>query len=332
MAAGTGASVKLGVSNGFSTNVLQVGTGTIDLNGFNQTVSGIEVFSGNGVILNNGAGPSTLTIDVTGTNGFVAAAAIQDGSQPISVVKEGSGRQSLNATNGYNYAGNTVVNNGELRLSTTLGNTAVSVNSGASLTVNSAATVAGTITVNNGGTLSPGALTIIGVLTNTSTVTLNAGSTNLFRVDVGNTNLNDRLVANNLSYGGTLVVTNQGTTPLTVGQVFQLVSATTPSGNFANAASVAILPGGTGTFSPATGQLTVTAVPAAPTLGMVQSDGSLQFSWTQLDGVYRLQAQTNNSPAGLSTNWGDYPGGATSPVTVPIDTANGSVFFRLVAP
>jgi autotransporter-associated beta strand protein len=334
MSAGTGASVKLGVNNGFSTNVLLVGAGTVDLNGFNQTVSGLYEFVGGGpgVILNNGGGASTLTINVTDTNGFVATAAIQDGGQPISLVKEGSGRQSLNSTTANTYTGNTVVNNGELRLNTTLGNTAVSVNSGASLTVFSAATVAGTITVNNGGTLSPGLTAIIGVLTNTSTVILNTGSTNLFRVDVGNTNLNDRLVANNLSYGGTLVVTNQGTTPLTNGQTFQLVSAATPSGNYANAASVTILPGGTGTFNPATGLLTITAVPAVPTLSGVQSGGSLQFSWTQQNGVYHLQAQTNSSSVGLGTNWANYSTGTTNPVTVPINAANQSVFFRLIAP
>lgn len=334
MSAGTGASVKLGVNNGFSTNVLLVGAGTVDLNGFNQTVSGLNEFVGGGpgVILNNGGGASTLTINVTDTNGFVATSAIQDGGQPIGLVKEGSGRQSLNSTTANTYTGNTVVNNGELRLNTTLGNTAVSVNAGASLTVFNAATVAGTITVNNGGTLSPGLTAFIGVLTNTSTVTLNAGSTNWFRVDVGNTNLNDRLVANNLNYGGTLVVTNQGNTPLTNGQTFQLVSAATPSGNYANAASVAILPGGTGTFNPANGVLTITAVPAVPTLSVVQSGGSLQFSWNQLNGVYHLQSQTNNLSSGLGTNWVNFSTGITNPVTVPINAANESVFFRLIAP
>jgi autotransporter-associated beta strand protein len=333
MAAGTGASVKLGVNNGFSTNVLLVGAGTVDLNGFNQTVSGLYEFVGGGpgVILNNGAGASTLTINVADTNGFVATASIQDGGQPIALVKEGSGRQSLNSTTANTYTGNTAINGGELRLSTTLGNTAVSVNAGAALTVFNAATVAGSITVNSGGTLSPGLAGFIGVLTNTSTVTLNSGSTTSFRINAA-TNLCDRLVANSLNYGGALVVTNQSNTPLTVGQVFQLVSATAPAGNFANAASVAILPGGTGTFNPATGQLTVTAVPSVPTLNVVQSGGSLQFSWNQLNGVYRLQSQTNSVNAGLGTNWFNYATGTTNPVTVPISAAHDAVFFRLVAP
>jgi autotransporter-associated beta strand protein len=328
---GSGAVVKLGVDNAFSTNQLQVGAGTVDLNGFSQTVGGLGDFTTSGVVLNNGSGPGTLTIN-TGTNGFVSTASIQNGSQPVSVVKEGSGRQSLNSTNPQTYTGNTTVNNGELRLSTTLGNTAVAVNSGATLSVNIAATVAGTITVNSGGTLSPGLPFIVGVLTNTSTVNLNSGSTTSFRINAA-TNLWDRLVANSLNYGGTLVVTNQSNTPLTVGQVFQLVIATTPSGNFANAASVTILPGSsTGTFNPATGQLTITAVPPVPTLNVVPSGGSLQFSWSQLNGVYHLQSQTNSLNSGLGTNWVNYSTGITNPVTVPINAANESVFFRLVAP
>ena len=331
---GSSALVKLGVANGFPTNLLLVGTGTVDLNGFNQTISGLLEFVGGspGVIVNNGVGASTLTINTVGTNGYVAVSAIQDGSQPISLVKEGDGRQSLNSVAANTYTGNTTVNGGELRLATTLANSAVTVNSGASLTVSSIATVAATITVNNGGTLSPGAVGVMGVLTNSSTVTLNAGSTSFFRVDASNTNNTDRLVASSLSYGGTLVVTNQGVAAVTVGQVFQLVNAATPSGTFANAASVSILPGGTGTFNPATGQLTVTAGPTAPTLSVVQSGSNLQFSWSNSGGVYRLQSQTNNLNAGLGTNWFDYATGSTNPVTVPINANSPAVFFRLVSP
>lgn len=329
--------VKLGVNNGFSTNVFNVGTGTVDLNGFNQTVSGLGVFSGNGVILNNGGGASTLTLNVTGTNGYSGTASIQDGSQPISVVKEGTGRQSLNTTNAHTYTGNTVVNGGELRLGSTLGNTAVALNSGGSLTVNSAATIAGTITVNSGGTLSPGAVNTIGVLTNTSTVTLNAGSTNFFRLNAA-TSLSDHLVANSLTYGGTLVVTNLSATPLTNGQVFQLVSATTPTGNFANAASVAILPLGTGSFNPATGQLTVTSVgptiPTTPTNITFTATGSnLTITWPTNYLGWSLQTQTNTRSVGLqaATNFWFTILGTESVTTtnLPVDQINETVFFRL---
>ena len=93
--------------------------------------------------------------------------------------------------------------------------------------------------------------------------------------------------------------------------------------------SVSILPGGTGTFNPATGQLTVTAGPTPATLNVVQSGNNLQFSWS---GTYRLQSQTNSLNTGLGTNWFDYATGSTNPVTVPINAANQAVFFRLVSP
>ena len=53
------------------------------------------------------------------------------------------------------------------------------------------------------------------------------------------------------------------------------------------------------------------------------SGSSLQITFT--GGT--LQAQTNALSSGLGTNWVNYPG--SSPVTVPIDPANGSVFFRV---
>ena len=57
--------------------------------------------------------------------------------------------------------------------------------------------------------------------------------------------------------------------------------------------------------------------------------GPVTLSWSG-DG-YRLQAQTNGLSSG-PTNWFDYPGGTTSPVTVPVDAKNWSVFYRLVWP
>jgi len=66
-----------------------------------------------------------------------------------------------------------------------------------------------------------------------------------------------------------------------------------------------------------------------PTLGFTRSGNALQFSW---DGSFKLQAQTNGVQIGISTNWSDYPGGGSSPITAPVDPANGTVFFRLVSP
>jgi hypothetical protein len=46
-----------------------------------------------------------------------------------------------------------------------------------------------------------------------------------------------------------------------------------------------------------------------------------------------LQAQTNNLTAGLGTNWVNVTGSdQTNQMTVPLNSTNGSVFFRLVRP
>jgi streptogramin lyase len=58
--------------------------------------------------------------------------------------------------------------------------------------------------------------------------------------------------------------------------------------------------------------------------------GTLQLCWTSP--MHRLQAQTNGPAGGLTTNWFDYPGGTNSPVTVPLDPQQHSVFFRLTWP
>ena len=64
---------------------------------------------------------------------------------------------------------------------------------------------------------------------------------------------------------------------------------------------------------------------APPTLNVANlGGGHLQYSWT---GGGTLQAQTNSLSAGLGTNWVDYPG--ASPVTITINPAIGSVFYRV---
>ncbi len=82
-----------------------------------------------------------------------------------------------------------------------------------------------------------------------------------------------------------------------------------------------------------TGYLEVSdgAVTMPPTLHYAISGSpgsqSLEFHWT---GSFKLQWQTTNTlSAGLTTNWVDYPGGGSSPVSVPVGSGMGSAFFRL---
>ena len=77
------------------------------------------------------------------------------------------------------------------------------------------------------------------------------------------------------------------------------------------------------------GSITVATVTAPPTLSVTPVGNNLQFSWP--GSGYKLQAQTNSLSVGISNNWGDYPGGSTSPVSVPVDATKGAVFFRLIS-
>lgn len=63
------------------------------------------------------------------------------------------------------------------------------------------------------------------------------------------------------------------------------------------------------------------------------SGNSLTLSWPSDHTGWRLQSQTNSVSVGLRTNWVDVAGSTTTnQVTVPMNRANGSVFYRMVYP
>jgi hypothetical protein len=71
----------------------------------------------------------------------------------------------------------------------------------------------------------------------------------------------------------------------------------------------------------------------SPQLNVVSGAGEIQLSWPEDHLGWRLETQTNSINAGLGNSWTTVPGSTgTNQVLVPIDVANGSVFFRLVYP
>jgi autotransporter-associated beta strand protein len=258
-----------------------------------------------------------------GSGDGVVSGVIGGGSSPSTtyLIKSGSGTWTLAATN--LYTAPTTINAGTLRVTGILANTAVT---------NDGGTLAGNGVINGpvaivSGTLEPGIST---ALNETLTIRndLVLGDTARFQIGKsGATPVCDRVIGvTNITYSGTLIVTNVTGATWANGDSFNLFSASgTKSGNFTNIVLQPAVAGVTPSFDPATGNLTL-AVTAPPVLNVGRSSGSLQFSWT---GSYKLQSQTNTLNQGLGTNWFDYPGGTNSPVTVPVDAAKPAVFFRL---
>jgi len=134
-----GGILKLGVSDALpSSTVVTLGSGTtdgtFDLNGYSQTIGGLQdAGSGNRQVINSGAGASTLTIN--NTDNYTFAGVIQGN---INLVKQGTGTQTLSGQN--TYTGTTTVTGGTLALSSTGNNNIpnspnIRIGSGATLNV-----------------------------------------------------------------------------------------------------------------------------------------------------------------------------------------------------
>jgi hypothetical protein len=181
------------------------------------------------------------------------------------------------------------------------------------------------------GTLSPGeSIGTLSFLQNASLL-LDAGSTTSMEINAATLEHDAVVVGGGITYAGTLEVNNLAGT-LAAGQSFPLFSAASSSGNFSSITPATPGEGLEWEFNPTSGTLSVVStVVTPPTMQFVStSTNTLVVSWE--GSGFQLQAQTNSVGVGLSTNWGNYPGGTGSPVIVPIDPANGSVFLRLVSP
>ena len=315
--------ITFGVNNACPSSTLLTGGGLFDLNGTAQTVVGLGqgVTPSAGVITNSSGTTSTLTIDYSRTTTASFASAI---SGNVNIVKNGTGTQSFGGGGGivHSYKGTTTVNAGILSIASDLTGVtnAFTVNSGGTLR-GSGSTIGGSVTVNAGGTFYAGfASNAIGTLTLAKNLSL-AGNT-IVAVNKSLVQSNDIVnVTGTLTYGGTLTIydINTNLNTLVAGDTFR-VFPTGGTGSFTLVSDPNV------TWSFNDGLLTVVSV-AGPTLGYTPLGGGvMQFSWT---GAYLLQWQTNALTAGLGTNWVNYPGGGTSPVSVTNEPTIPAAFFRL---
>jgi autotransporter-associated beta strand protein len=238
----------------------------------------------------------------------------------------GTAHVSANPTTG----GLTKLGTGVLRLNgvnTYGGSTLVSAG-----TLGGIGTFAGPVTVASGASLAPGKT--IGTMTINNNLTLSNGCSAVF--EVRKDDLTGDLVAglNNVTYGGSLVVTNVGTNAFTGGETFQLFSATgTRTGNFTN---VTIWPatGATGTFNPATGTVTinVSPIPTTPTnLTVSVSGGNISLSWPS--SYLGWLVQSNASSVVASNGWYDVPGsGSVTNLVIVPSSGQSNVYYRMRLP
>jgi autotransporter-associated beta strand protein len=288
------------------------------------------------------------TLDV-GANSVIFANPI-GASSSGALTKTGAGTLTLNGNN--TYTGNTTINQGALALGVAgalpnspqiiLSNNAVldvSGRSDAKLTLASGKTlrgngsVLGSVTASSGATISPGFS--IGALVITNALTLQSGSTVSMEIDAsGGTN---DIIAGlaSVAYGGTLTVANLNGTPA-AGQSFKLFDAASYNNSFNTVNLPALAPGLIWTNRLAIdGTIAVISpVNTTPTNMTFNLTGSaLHITWPADHTGWRLEAQTNAVEIGLSANWMTVPGSdATNELFLPVDPANGSVFYRLVYP
>ncbi len=223
--------VKLGITNALptATNVTfgysSGNGGSLDLNGFNQTLASI-INGGFGSavnkIVNNGSTDATLTINgSTSPNAFVFG--IQDGTtNKISLVKAGSGTLILDGsttTGGNSYTGNTTVSGGTLRLNKSGGTTIPITNNvivdGGTLqistnqTLNDLTLTSGTVIIDAGVTL-----TINGTITRSSGVIKGSATSNLIITGNSGTIAFDQTTPGTTNVLRNLTISGSGTTTL----------------------------------------------------------------------------------------------------------------------
>jgi hypothetical protein len=190
-------------------------------------------------------------------------------------------------------------------------------------------TIYNNVTIEPEGTLSPG--TSIGTLTINGN--LSSQGALLMEVDKA-AGTNDQVVGvGTLVYGGKLLVSFQPGS-LAVGDSFKLFDAVQYLGAFEDIEPALPGPGLQWDTSdlPTTGTLRVAAGDAEPPKLTIGFDGSnLTVSWPPEYSGYRLEGQTNALNVGLSTNWGPVLD-AGNPAVLPVNPANGAVFYRLVNP
>ncbi|HXS69920.1 MAG TPA: hypothetical protein VN761_13830, partial [Candidatus Polarisedimenticolia bacterium] len=174
----------------------------------------------------------------------------------------------------------------------------------------------------------------MGTFTVNGTLGINGHATMRINRD-GGPNSDSVTATGNITYGGSLIISNLSTTTLTTSDTFQLFNASAHTGNFASIVGTPG-PGLAYSFNPASGVLSIvtSTINSNPTNITFQAGGgNLTLSWPADHLGWTLQS---NADSLLNSNaWFDYPAATGSrdvdQVVIPM-LNNTNVYFRLKLP
>ncbi len=187
----TSGTLRLGASDALPTTTKLVfgatsgnGDSTVDLRGFNQTISQLTSGAQSGGTITNGIATTTSVLTVSGSDSTSAAFAgtIQDGSGTVSFVRSGTGATTLSGSN--TYTGGTTISGGTLKLgsSTTLADTGPVSITGGTFDLNGFDETVGSLTLESGSLVNAGSgtktLTASSYLVKSGTISTVIGGTN----------------------------------------------------------------------------------------------------------------------------------------------------------
>lgn len=160
--------LKLANSNGLcTTSTLAIGTsgtvgdtGTFDLNGYNQTLTGLLAGARPASVTNTGAGAGALTLDIAGSATY--AGTFTDGTAALNLFKTGAGTLTLPGTSS-GFTGGLSVTDGGLNLTGTLGAAGATATMGTGTTLSGEGIFGGSLTL-SGATLNVDGSTSLSVL------------------------------------------------------------------------------------------------------------------------------------------------------------------------
>jgi autotransporter-associated beta strand protein len=204
----------------FNGGTLKAGTNSANFITKNNLAPLTLNVSTNGAVIDTTNFSETISLPLIHDANLDLSQVTQDGG----LIKLGVGTLTLSAVN--TYTGSNTVSGGTLLVSgSVLGDAIV----GVAGTLAGTGTVGGQVTVN--GTLAPGTPAATGVLTVSSNVTINASGTNIMKLKKGSLTNDVLSVAQTLTYGGTLNLTNISGT-LAANDSFKLFNAGTYAGAF----------------------------------------------------------------------------------------------------